>query len=214
MACSRFVLEARKTMKNNPIGTRIRAVAASAVLALGAAAGAGVAGAAPALADAPAQSQEAATFEVDFLTGMIDHHAMAVAMAETCLEKATHQELKDLCQSIIDAQQEEIQKMQTWLQDWYGISYEPQMSEGDMRSMERLENFSGAEYEIRFMQSMIRHHWAAIREAEDCLGNAEHPELIELCSNIKEVQLAEIGQLQTWLEQWYDRNGGRPAATA
>jgi uncharacterized protein (DUF305 family) len=165
------------------------------------------------VADAPAQSPEAATFEVDFLTGMIDHHAMAIAMAQTCLEKASHQDLKDLCRSIIDAQQQEITKMQTWLQNWYGISYEPQMSEGDMRSMERLENFSGGEYEIRFMQSMIRHHWTAVREAEECLGNAEHPALIELCSNIKEAQLAEISRMQPWLEQWYDRHGGRPAST-
>lgn len=201
-------------MQENRIGTRVRAVATSAVLALGAAGVAGVAGAAPALADAPAQSQEAATFEVDFLTNMIDHHTMAVAMSQTCLEKATNQELKDLCQSIIEAQQQEIRQMQTWLQDWYGISYEPQMSESDMRSMQRLENFSGAEYEIRFMQSMIRHHWAAIREAQDCLVSAGHPELIGLCSNIKGVQLAEISQLQTWLEQWYDRNGGRPVPTA
>ncbi|UKA68424.1 DUF305 domain-containing protein [Arthrobacter sp. FW306-05-C] len=200
-------------MKYPTMGTKIRAVAASAALALGATAGAGAAGAAPALADAPAQTRQVATFEVDFLTGMIDHHAMAIAMAQTCLEKATHQELKDLCQSIIEAQQQQIQKMQAWLQDWYGINYQPQMSQGDMRSMERLQNFSGAEYEIRFMQSMIRHHWRAVREAEKCLDNAEHPELIELCSNIKEAQLAEISQMQTWLEQWYDRNGGRPAST-
>ncbi|GHD46198.1 hypothetical protein GCM10008097_15930 [Mycetocola manganoxydans] len=196
------------------MGRRIRVFAASAALALGAVSGGGFAGNAPALADAPAQSQEAAAFEVDFLTSMVDHHMMATAMAQTCLEKATHQELRDLCQSIIEAQQQEMEKMQMWLQDWYGITYEPQMSEGDMRSMERLEKFSGAKYEIHFMRSMIRHHWAAIREAAECLDSAEHPELIDLCSNIRDVQLAEIGQMQTWLEQWYDRNGGRPVTTA
>ena len=40
--------------------------------------------------------------------------------------------------------------------------------------MQRLDQFTGAEYEIRFMQSMIRHHWAAVREAETCLARAEH----------------------------------------
>ena len=201
-------------MQNKLIRKRLPAAMASAVLALGAMTGAGVAAAAPALADAPAQSEQAASFEVDFLKNMIDHHAMAVAMSQDCLEKATHRELKDLCQSILTAQQQEIQQMQTWLQDWYGITYQPQMTQGQMRSMERFENFTGAEYEIRFMQSMIRHHWAAIREAEECLESAEHPELIGLCSNIKSVQLDEISQMQTWLDQWYGRQGGKPVPTA
>lgn len=109
-------------MQKDAVGTRIRAVAASAVLALGAAAGAEVAGAVPALADAPAQSQEVAAFEVDFLTNMIDHHMMAVAMSRTCLEKATHEERRDLCQSIIESHQPEMKKMQIWLQDWYRIT--------------------------------------------------------------------------------------------
>ncbi|MCW2134971.1 DUF305 domain-containing protein [Arthrobacter sp. VKM Ac-2550] len=199
-------------MQKNRISKRIPAAAASAVLALGAVAGTGAV-TAPAVADAPAQSEAAASYEVDFLKNMIDHHAMAVAMSQTCLQKATHQELKELCQSILEAQQQEIGQMQTWLQDWYGITYEPKMSEGDMRSMDRFENYTGAEYEIRFMQSMIRHHWSAVREADECLESAEHVELIELCSNIRETQLTEISQMQTWLEQWYDRSGGRPAAT-
>ncbi|NMR32281.1 DUF305 domain-containing protein [Crystallibacter degradans] len=199
-------------MRKNRISKRIPAAAASAVLALGAVVGTGAV-TAPAVADAPAQSEAAASYEVGFLQDMIDHHAMAVAMSQTCLQKATHQELKELCQSILEAQQQEIGQMQTWLHDWYGITYEPKMSEGDMRSMDRFETYTGAEYEIRFMQSMIRHHWAAVREAEECLESAEHAELTELCSNIREVQLAEISQMQTWLEQWYDRSGGRPAAT-
>ena len=64
------------------------------------------------------------------------------------------------------------------------------------------------------MRSMIRHHWGAIREAEMCLDNAEHPELLGLCEDIYAAQLGEIEQMQTWLAQWYDVRGGRPVETA
>ena len=193
---------------------RVPAAAASAVLALGAVTGTGVATAAPAFADAPAGNEQSADFEVEFLKSMIDHHYMAVVMAQECVDKAVHPELAAMCEDIITVQNQEIEQMQTWLQEWYGITYEPQLSTGDMASMQRLDRFTGAEYEIRFMQSMIRHHWAAVREAETCLDRAEHQDLLQLCQNIKTVQLSEIAQMQTWLEGWYDRQGGRPAATA
>ena len=200
-------------MLNTTPKKTVPAAVASVVLALSAVTGVGVATATPALADAPAQSEQAASYEVDFLKNMIDHHTMAVMMAQTCLDKAVHPELAALCQSIIESQSAQIDDMQSWLQQWYGISYEPQLSAGQMQSMQRMENFTGAQYEIRFMQSMIRHHWAAVRESGTCLENAEHSELLGLCQTIRQTQLDEIGQMQAWLEQWYDRQGGRSTET-
>lgn len=63
--------------------------------------------------------------EVRFMEGMIDHHQMALDMAEDCLTNAAGDELKTVCQGVIDAQQGEISQMQTWLKDWYGITYNP-----------------------------------------------------------------------------------------
>lgn len=165
-------------------------------------------------AEAPATDPKAAAFEVDFLTDMIDHHHMAVMMAESCVEKATHEELAATCESIVQTQSQEIMQMQAWLADWYGVSHEPEMTTGDMRSMARLDRLTGEDYEIAFMRSMIRHHWSAIREAEECLSKAEHPELLALCESIRKTQLEEIATMQMWLEEWYDRSGGRPAGTA
>ncbi|MEO5317769.1 DUF305 domain-containing protein [Arthrobacter sp. CC3] len=82
------------------------------------------------------------------------------------VEKAVHEGLRALCESIIQAPSAEIEQMQTWLRDWYGISYEPQLSTGQMQPMQRLEKFTGAKFEIEFMRSMIHHHWKALREAE------------------------------------------------
>lgn len=151
----------------------------------------------------PAPDRSTARYEVDFMTGMIDHHAMAVEMAEMCVEKAIHEELRTLCQDIIATQTQEIQQMQSWLQQWYGITYSPEMKPGDMRMMEKLAALSGAEFEIEFMQMMIKHHVKAIREASKCVDRVFHEDLHDLCENIIVTQAAEIEQMRTWLCEWY-----------
>lgn len=131
---------------------------------------------------------------------MIDHHAMAVMMAEMCVEKAIHEDLRSMCEEIIATQSQEIALMQGWLQNWYGVSHEPEMK---MDGMHRLMKLDGEEFEIAFMEMMIRHHLGAIREGEKCLDNAFHQELLNLCANIIVTQSAEIEQMETWLCQWY-----------
>lgn len=151
----------------------------------------------------PAPTNATARYEIDFMQDMIDHHAMAIMMSEMCLEKAVHEELRTLCQNIITAQRQEITEMQSWLMEWYGISYSPQMKPGDMRMMEKMEAMSGAEFEIEFMEMMIKHHLKAIREASKCVDRVFHQELRELCENIIVTQAAEIEQMRTWLCEWY-----------
>lgn len=155
------------------------------------------------IASAPALSPSTSNFEIKFMTDMIDHHHMAVMMAEMCIAKAIHPELRALCENIRMAQMAEIEEMQAWLQDWYAVTYEPVMKPGDENMMERLASLTGAEFEIAFMEMMIKHHEKAIKEGRHCLDKAYHTELRELCENIIRTQSAEIAQMQTWLCQWY-----------
>jgi uncharacterized protein (DUF305 family) len=169
-------------------------------------------GALPAGAESPAPDRGTARYEVDFLTGMIDHHGMAVHMSEMCVEKAVHEELRTLCEQIVAAQSSEIEMMQSWLQDWYGVSHEPSMPPGHMQKMDRMGEMDPAEFEVEFMEMMIRHHRQAIREASGCIDRALHEELVDMCENIIETQAAEIETMQTWLCEWYDRCHGRREA--
>lgn len=59
-------------------------------------------------------------FDQAFLAEMIIHHQGAVAMAQQALKDAKHQEIKDLAQNIITAQDKEIAEMQAWQIAWYG----------------------------------------------------------------------------------------------
>jgi uncharacterized protein (DUF305 family) len=50
---------------------------------------------------------------------MIPHHEGAIAMAQDAQQKAEHQEIKDLAQAIIAAQEGEIAQMKEWQQTWF-----------------------------------------------------------------------------------------------
>jgi uncharacterized protein (DUF305 family)/uncharacterized cupredoxin-like copper-binding protein len=61
-------------------------------------------------------------FDEAFLRMMIPHHQSAVAMAQVALDRATHPEIKQLAQGIVDSQQREIAQMQEWRTAWYGAT--------------------------------------------------------------------------------------------
>jgi uncharacterized protein (DUF305 family) len=158
---------------------------------------------AAAIGAAPAPDKSTANYEVDFLEGMIDHHAMAVQMATLCEARAVHEELRALCTQIRESQSPEIATMQGWLASWYSDPYQPEMSSGDMKRMDKLASLAASEFEIAFMEMMIKHHAKAVKEASTCLERAYHPELLSLCQNIIDTQTREIVQMRTWLCQWY-----------
>lgn len=155
-------------------------------------------------ASQPAPSKQQAWFEIHFLTGMIDHHAMAVMMGEMCVDEAVPTDLRDLCADIASSQTAEIDQMLTWLSTWYDVAHEPDPSGGGMKKLSKLD---GAQFAIVFMETMIRHHASAIDEATECLRRAHHPTLRDMCADIVEVQSEEIDLMRTWLCDWYGRCG-------
>ena len=66
-------------------------------------------------------ADSATPFDRRFLEAMINHHQGAIQMSTTALQQAEHQEVRDLAEKIIDAQQAEIEQMRAWLSEWYGV---------------------------------------------------------------------------------------------
>lgn len=60
-----------------------------------------------------------AEFDLRFINAMVPHHEGAVTMAQQALENSDRPEVKQLAQSIIDSQQQEIDQMKQWKQQWY-----------------------------------------------------------------------------------------------
>src|SRR6266566_942948 len=55
--------------------------------------------------------------DVDFMSGMIPHHAQAVIMAGWAPSHGARQDVAILCERIVVGQRDEIAMMQTWLGD-------------------------------------------------------------------------------------------------
>lgn len=53
----------------------------------------------------------------DFMENMIPHHQMAIDMAKKELKNGKNDEARAMAKKIIDDQQKEISKMQTWLEN-------------------------------------------------------------------------------------------------
>jgi uncharacterized protein (DUF305 family) len=61
-------------------------------------------------------------FDLAFFDAMIPHHQMAVIMATMATMRADHPKLQALAQTMIDAQQREIEQMQAWRVTWSGVA--------------------------------------------------------------------------------------------
>jgi uncharacterized protein (DUF305 family) len=97
----------------------------------------------------PAPDREVAKFEVRYMTFSIDHHTVGIKMAELCVSKAVHNELRDLCRRAIESQRREIDQLHTWLDQWYGLDYEPEIKKSDTRMLERLAALNSKKFEDR-----------------------------------------------------------------
>lgn len=150
-------------------------------------------------------------YEIKFMKDMIEHHHMALMMAEGCQERARHQELKEMCHAMEADQAAEIRQMRLWLHEWYKVHVDSVMTHARMKSMngmasmKRLSRLSGSKYEVAFMREMIKHHEMAIKRAAECTTRARHEDLIEMCRAIETNQKREIEQMEDWLCKWHEQ---------
>lgn len=165
-------------------------------------------------AASPAPERDQRRFEAEFLKSMIDHHYGAIEMSELCKGRTVHSDLQAMCDNVITMQTAEIQKLRGWLRDWYNTDEEPSLTAQARRDVERLSRETGAEFEKDYMITLIRHHTMALKMSIECLNEAYHAEMLNMCAEMVATQGDEIVQLRLWLMQWCgindpDRNDHR-----
>ena len=140
-----------------------------------------------------------------FLAAMIEHHEGAVDMAKVALERAEREELREMAQEIIDAQETEIDQMQAWLDEWFegghvdhGITHEEMGMDMDMDEFREAEPF-----DLAFIDEMIVHHEGAIDMARAILETTGRDELRKMAEEIIVVQETEIQQMREWRAEWF-----------
>jgi uncharacterized protein (DUF305 family) len=142
--------------------------------------------------------------ERSFMEQMVPHHRSAMEMATLALEKGQHPEIRQLAREIVQAQQREIDEMETRHRDWFGDDLEP--SESGLHAtvdMGALEDAEGADFDRAFLRMMIPHHASAIVMAESVMMGAPREEVADLADQIVAAQAKEVGEMQEWRERWF-----------
>ena len=159
---------------------------------------------------------DSSSMDYQFINQMIPHHEDAITMSELALEKAEHEEIKTLAQSIITSQSKEIEQMQGWQKDWFsslfiskalahGTSHGLNM--GLMGNESDLEELGNAQpFDKKFIEEMIPHHQMAVMMAQMVWNTTNREEMKQLAKNIVTAQNQEIDQMRNWYNQWYKSN--------
>jgi uncharacterized protein (DUF305 family) len=69
---------------------------------------------------------------------------------------------------------------------------------------------ANANYDLRFIDSMVPHHQGALVMAQEVIQKSQRPELVKFAKNIIAEQKKEIEQMQKWRKQWYPKASATP----
>ena len=148
-----------------------------------------------------------AEFEQSFLQQMIQHHRGAIEMAKLVSDHTSRPELRDLASKIIANQQQEIEQMTKWLNEWFEASPKEVANEAADKEMKMhmpmLSGTKDADFDKAFLEMMPKHHHAAVEMAEQAEKKATHSELKELAAKIAKDQTEEIKQMKNWAQSWF-----------
>ncbi len=155
--------------------------------------------------------------DVQFMQGMIMHHAQAIEMTALIESHTENKDLRSLGARISSSQSDEIKFMKRWLAA-RGEPISPAMPEMpgmDMSShsmlmpgmltpkqMEALKKAKGQDFDHLFLTGMIQHHNGAlimVKDLFDTAGAGQDAELFNFATDVDSGQRAEIRIMQTML---------------
>jgi uncharacterized protein (DUF305 family) len=164
--------------------------------------------------------------DVAFMTGMVAHHAQALAMANLAARYAAAPAVRTLASRIHNAQQDEIALMQQWLRrrgepvpalhvdDWRvmvhgGGDHAAHAGHGGMPGMlteaelTALAEARGAAFDRLFLTSMIRHHEGAVVMVDRLFatdGAAQDETVFKFASDVQVDQRTEVARMRLMLD--------------
>ena len=151
--------------------------------------------------------------DVDFMTGMIAHHAQAVTMARWAPSHGASPTVQTLCARIINAQGDEIVLMQNWLHDKQQPVPEPDPRGMHMagmagpmlmpgmlspQQMAQLDSARGMRFDELFLRYMIQHHHGAVGMVNHLFdqGAGEEETVNKFALGVFADQTTEIARMQ------------------
>jgi uncharacterized protein (DUF305 family) len=157
--------------------------------------------------------------DIDFMTGMIAHHAQAIVMSRMAPTHGASASIQTLAKRIINAQTDDIVLMQRWLRD--RRQPVPEASPAGMMmmvngheevmlmpgmltqaQMQQLDQARDSTFDRLYLTFMIQHHKGAVamvKELFSTYGAAVDDTVFKLASDVNIDQTTEIARMQQML---------------
>jgi uncharacterized protein (DUF305 family) len=153
--------------------------------------------------------------DVNFMSGMIHHHAQALVMAGWAPSHGASPSVQTLAGRIINGQQDEINSMQRWLRDrklpvpdpkamnmshpggheMHGMMMPGMLTEEQMKDLDQAR---GPEFDRKFLTYMIQHHKGAITMVQQLFGTngaAQDEATFKMANDISADQTTEVARM-------------------
>ncbi|HZS59879.1 MAG TPA: DUF305 domain-containing protein [Gemmatimonadaceae bacterium] len=157
--------------------------------------------------------------DVQFMQGMIHHHAQAIDMCKWAPTHGASPSVQTLCGRIINAQGDEITLMSQWLKDRRQTVPDPTATAMPMtmngqtmnmlmpgmlspEQMKQLDAARGPAWDKLFLQDMIQHHRGAVSMVHDLFesqGAGQDETVFKFASDVNVDQTTEIARMEKML---------------
>lgn len=141
--------------------------------------------------------------DVEFMQGMIAHHAQAVVMSRLADSHGANAQVLKLSKKIDQSQIPEIQIMQKWLErnnqfapdtaSWHHVRMEGMLTD---EQLTQLANSKGVDFDRAYLTFMIMHHAGALKMVDDLFMTPRAGQEVDVsvfANDVVTAQTSEIG---------------------
>jgi uncharacterized protein (DUF305 family) len=161
--------------------------------------------------------------DVQFMQGMIHHHAQAVQMVDLLKTRTRSDDMKKLAERIEISQRDEIKMMRHWLQargqeapdpfggmhdgmDMSGMKMDGPLMPGMLtpEEMQQLAAASGPAFDRLFLTGMIKHHGGALTMVKQLFATpaaGQESDIFAFASDVNADQRMEIDRMSAMLRE-------------
>ena len=149
--------------------------------------------------------------DVEFMQGMIAHHAQAIYMSRMAEAHGASPRLLRLAMKIDQSQVAEIRIMQDWLRSngqaapdtgsWRTMKMVGMISDEQLKELDAAK---GVEFDRLFLEFMIIHHEGALQMVKDLFATPRAGQEVDVnvfANDVVSVQTAEIGAMRRMLSE-------------
>jgi uncharacterized protein (DUF305 family) len=149
--------------------------------------------------------------DVEFMQGMIAHHAQAIYMSRMAASHGANPRLLKLANKIDQSQVPEIRIMQQWLRrynqyapdtsSWRTMQMAGMLTDAQLKELDAAQ---GVAFDRAFLNGMIQHHNGALKMVDDLFAAplaGQEVDVSVFANDVVAAQTAEIGIMQQMLTQ-------------